>query len=86
MTEVKVVPGRLTQARHVFGVSTQSLAWLMRTKEETVSDWEAGRAMPTGDDVFRLSRIFGLPKGFWYKPLVRHFDPNRIHFHYRQEP
>lgn len=53
------LPEKLMQLRSEQNLSQTALAEALGVSRQTVSKWEAGIAVPTTDNLFRLSKLYG---------------------------
>ena len=54
-------PSRVRELRQRFGMTQAELAKRVRVTQQAVVLWEHGRAVPQGDSVKRLAKIFSVP-------------------------
>lgn len=72
---------RLTQARHLAGLTKKSIAEVVGVSAVAVGQWEAGTASPRPDNVESLARVLDVPPAFLAagRPYVR-LDAASAHF------
>lgn len=55
--EVHEIGGRLKEFRLSLGFHQQDLAAVLGVKRQTVSKWELGKSIPSGDELLQLGRL-----------------------------
>ena len=78
------VPARLTLAREAKGLTMRQLAEGIETTASAVSQFENGKARPSGKTILRLSLILGVPPTFFARPEPLAIEPERCHFRRRR--
>lgn len=69
ISEKKVVPYRIKQARISRGLSMLELAELVEVSKQAISQYELGRNEPKDAILYQLSNILKYPIDFFYKPM-----------------
>ncbi|OPX46381.1 helix-turn-helix protein [Ruminiclostridium hungatei] len=71
MSNKKVIPERIREARISRDLTTTQLAELLGITRQCVSQYELGHSEPTHLILRKMVEIFEFPVGFFYKPLPR---------------
>lgn len=70
MSERPFLPSRLCLARDLTGASQTEVAERAELTPAALSQFESGKARPSGATVVRLSEVLGVPVGFFQLPLL----------------
>ena len=55
-----IYSGKITELREKAGMTRSSFAERVNTDEETVTLWESGEKLPSAEEFYRMSKLFGV--------------------------
>ena len=65
---------RLTEARHVRGLTQRALAGDIGRSSKVISNWESGKKLPDAQEFEELAKTTALPKRFFLRPQLCQLD------------
>jgi hypothetical protein len=72
------VPARITMALDAIGAEGPWVDEALGGVEPMVDDWEAGKYLPTDEQVKKLAALTGRPEAFFYRPCDELREPMRV--------
>ena len=69
---------KLTIIRKKSGITQEKLATMLGVSNRAVSKWERGLALPSTENVYKLSRIFNIPVDNFFGTQVRYSEETEV--------